>query len=608
MIFLPVAERELRVAARKRSTVLTRVVGALAALAITLLFLGAFSFRTFGVSSSSHGQIVFNILLWLTFVATLLAGLFLTADTISEEKREGTFGLLFLTDLTGFDVVVGKLLASSLVGFYALLAVFPVMAIPLLMGGVTGTEFWKSIVALVSTMLLSLSCGLFVSTLTRGSHRAMMGTFGLLAALTTAGPLCDWIIALNNPSAHTPFLSLTSPAFLLTQAKAWTLDRFAFALAINQAVAALLFLAAIFLAPTRWQDRATGGNRGTTFGGTPNRAARSHRSNRESEHRSRDPIRWLHSRQPGSRRMAWAWAWLLAISTIALIASAGTNDLQGWSMVAGFLVVPLYLLASMSGRFLLEGRRSGSLELLLTTPVSPREIILGQWRGCRRQFGGAVLLIVLAQTTLSVASTWQMWVTLAGIATSPPPPPPSASVSASNSPSVAASPQPTSGAETSTKVTITVRGAGISLGRSGTTVSGGGVTHTVRWLELGGAVGIGLLSGLATLLNLAAVFWYGLWAGLTSSKPALASLKTLAFVQVIPWLIIAFATFVMGPMILFGLLQSATSSWFPQWYFGLMTGTAALLSIGKDLFYIWWARRGLFGELPHRATLTLSSR
>ncbi len=596
VIFLPVAERELRVAARKRSTVLTRVLGALAALAITLLFLGAFSFRTFGASSSSHGQIVFNVLLWLTFVATLLAGLFLTADTISEEKREGTFGLLFLTDLTGFDVVVGKLLASSLVGFYALLAVFPVMGIPLLMGGVTGTEFWKSIVALASTMVLSLSCGLFVSTLTRGSHRAMMVTFGLLAGLAIGGPLCDGLIGLGNPSAKLPFFSLTSPAFLLSQSGAWALDTYVYALAVNQLLAVLLFLGAIVLAPTRWQDRAASGTARTKSPPTSDHPSPTPRSPRESDDRSNDPIRWLHSRQSGPRRAALGWTWLMIAGTGALIIGAGGNDLQGWSLVSGLFVLPLYLLASMSGRYLLEGRRSGSLELLLTTPVSPREIIAGQWRGCRRQFGLAIILLVLAQTTLSVASTWQMWLTISGVnAPSPPPPTPTSSTTPqSGPPSSAGNSVPSN--SNSTRVT--------SLGRRGVLVSRGGLAHPYGWPELAGAVGIGMLSGLATLLNLAALFWFGLWAGLTSGKPAAASLKTLAYVQVIPWLAITFCTFVAGPMILFGLLQSGASSWFPQWYLGLMTGTAALLNVGKDLVYIWWARRSLFDELPRRATLT----
>jgi len=40
----------------------------------------------------------------VAFGFTLLCGVFLTSDCLSEEKREGTLGLLFLTDLKGFDI------------------------------------------------------------------------------------------------------------------------------------------------------------------------------------------------------------------------------------------------------------------------------------------------------------------------------------------------------------------------------------------------------------------------------------------------------------------------------------------------------------------------
>src|SRR6267143_384147 len=115
MTFLPIVDRELRVAARKRST------------------------------------------FWVSLAAALSAGLFFTSDCLSEEKREGTIGFLFLTDLRGYDVVLGKLLATSLRCFYALLAVFPIIAITLLMGGVTGEQFWKTLLALVNALLVSLA-------------------------------------------------------------------------------------------------------------------------------------------------------------------------------------------------------------------------------------------------------------------------------------------------------------------------------------------------------------------------------------------------------------------------------------------------------------------
>ncbi len=38
-------------------------------------------------------------------------------DTLSSEKREGTLGFLFLTNLTGTDVVLGKLVSIALPAF-----------------------------------------------------------------------------------------------------------------------------------------------------------------------------------------------------------------------------------------------------------------------------------------------------------------------------------------------------------------------------------------------------------------------------------------------------------------------------------------------------------
>ena len=112
MNYLPIADRELRVAVRKRSTFWLRVAAALTGLVIGggCLLLS----KVFGANSVSLGGVLFNTLTWLCLVAGLSAGLFFTADCLSEEKREGTLGLLFLTDLRGYDVALGKLLATSL--------------------------------------------------------------------------------------------------------------------------------------------------------------------------------------------------------------------------------------------------------------------------------------------------------------------------------------------------------------------------------------------------------------------------------------------------------------------------------------------------------------
>src|SRR3954463_16015705 len=156
MTFLPIAERELRIRARRPGTFALRCVAAGLALGLCALVLSLNAF-----SAGQMGANTFGFMVALAFLYCLYEGLRNTADCLSEEKRAGTLGFLFLTDLKGYDVVIGKLLATSLRGLFALLAIFPILAITLLMGGVTGAHFWKASLALLDALFCSLAVGLF---------------------------------------------------------------------------------------------------------------------------------------------------------------------------------------------------------------------------------------------------------------------------------------------------------------------------------------------------------------------------------------------------------------------------------------------------------------
>src|SRR5207249_7315885 len=123
---------------------------------------------------------LFGTLTFLSILYCLASGVRLTADCLSEEKREGTLGLLFLTDLKGYDVVFGKLAATSIAGFYGLMAIFPILAVPLLLGGLSYGEFWRGVLVVVNTFLFSLATGVFVSAVSRSARKAMALTFALL--------------------------------------------------------------------------------------------------------------------------------------------------------------------------------------------------------------------------------------------------------------------------------------------------------------------------------------------------------------------------------------------------------------------------------------------
>jgi ABC-type multidrug transport system permease subunit len=184
MTFLPIVERELRVAARRRATYGMRMKIAGAA---TLAFAACFA-ASLVAPAVPFGKCLFWGLSGLCLLYGLAAGRLMTADCLSREKREGTLGLLFLTDLKGYDVVLGKLAATSLDGFYGLLAVFPLLAIPLMTGGMTNGELWRMALVLVNTFVFSLAIGLFVSAANRDEQKAMGANISLLLLLAAVPP------------------------------------------------------------------------------------------------------------------------------------------------------------------------------------------------------------------------------------------------------------------------------------------------------------------------------------------------------------------------------------------------------------------------------------
>src|SRR5258705_296998 len=167
MSFLQLVTLELRAAARRKSTYRIRRWTALIAFIAGLFFMARGLFGRRGAGEGLFGTLAF-------FAAgfVLLSAIFLTPDCISEEKREGTLGLLFLTELKGYDVVLGKFIARSLNSFYGLLALLPIIGMPLLLGGVTGSEFWRMALALVNALFVSLATGIWISALAQDAQRA----------------------------------------------------------------------------------------------------------------------------------------------------------------------------------------------------------------------------------------------------------------------------------------------------------------------------------------------------------------------------------------------------------------------------------------------------
>lgn len=418
MTFLPIVGRELRVASRHRSTYWIRLLVALGAIGIG----GWIMVMTIREVQQHLGITLFVSLSILTFIYSLLAGVLKTADCLSEEKREGTLGLLFLTDLKGYDIVFGKLAATSLNAFYGMLAVFPVMAIPLLVGGVTIQEFWRVVLVAVNTLFFSLSVGMFCSAVSREDRKAVVWAFIVLFVFAIALPVAGLILYWENgsPRVFHPVWFVPSPSyacFLAFEASYTNLKAFNLfyeSIACTHGLSWLLLLLSVLIVPRTWQDKGESMNK-------LQRRARWQRFAIGGGHLSFrrrllaiNPIYWLSSRDRSKGLAIWAflaaggllWTWGL----IVYPNDWKQEEAYVWTALTCHLVLKLWVALEASRCFGAD-RKSGALELLLSTPMSVKEIVGGQMMALRRQFVLPALVVFVADFIFLAARRSEMnWV------------------------------------------------------------------------------------------------------------------------------------------------------------------------------------------------------
>ncbi len=402
MTFLPIVDREMRVAARLPATYRNRALaaGGLGLIALAMLCLSLllpFSLRI--------AETMFSVLAYCMFAYCLLEGVRKTADCLSEERREGTLGLLFLTDLRGYDIVLGKLAASSLGSIYGLLGMLPILAFALLLGGVTAGEYWRMALVLTNTQFFSLTAGLFISSLSHEERRAMAGTLAVVLIML-ALPALTTLRVLEPLSPGHAFNLAFASAYFRDAAGYWR------SLLVTQFVSwILLSLTALIVTRFRQSESASF----TTSPAWQNRLTRwrfgspGERRRRRAEMLDRNPIFWLAGRDQGMRLLLWLLV-ALVCAVAVLFAAVGGSGMVGL-FVACALVLNFIIkmrLAADSCHFLATARSNAALEMLLCTPLTLQQIISGQLQALWRTFGVPVLLILLVEACGIIGLTWAL--------------------------------------------------------------------------------------------------------------------------------------------------------------------------------------------------------
>ncbi len=424
MTFLPIIERELRVRARSRGTYGLRcgvaLLGGLVCLPPLLWSGPVFPTSTLGPSLLS-GLVI------IAFVLCCGACL-LTSDIISAERREGTLGLLLLTDVRGYDILAGKLGSAGLTALCALAAFLPLLMLPVLAGGVTGSEAFRKGLVLPDTLFLSLAAGLWASA--HGYERLKTTRTALLVVviLLLAPGMLE--LSIGRSLMPGPRFWLLSPLNALIAAGdatyKFTPGRYWTSLILVQATAWALVVSAGVRLRRAWREE-----KGETEvavakpvrdGATepdgpwlscswtpPVPSPAGELETATSRTRTLDddanPLAWLLERQRGTPAILWTGV-MLSLAPYCFsfwgVRFLGLHPSIPLNLAGRVLAGALFAWAA--SRFFVAARGTGELELLLTTPLGARHLVSAQWSALKRYFRWP-MLVLLAPALLGMLLT-----------------------------------------------------------------------------------------------------------------------------------------------------------------------------------------------------------
>jgi ABC-type Na+ efflux pump permease subunit len=415
--FPPIIERELRVALRKKQPARRRIKVAGICVASSLCFL-LFSAL---VGSRGAGRELHQLLCFGGLYVVIRAPM-LIAGSLADERRNQTLGLLFLSGLSASEVFLSKFLSATLIAFTELLAMFPMLALPFLIGGVSFDLFLATVVGLPTLLVLTIALSLLSSVLTRDDGAAVLLTAILAVVLCVITPAIYYAQTQYSPGTHPSrwWLRL-SPAYgpylvhsrlpLGTVSEFWS----NWAFTILWSVAALGLAAGLL--KRLWRERETVQVaekgwaqtwRGLVHGDAVRRdrlASRWLNSSSQKPVNQLLPFAWLTARDFQPAAIAWGFVSGIVLVWFACWAAWPS----GWPSVSNFFITATllnlgvgWLIRYTAARAIGVPRQDGTYELLLTTPLNPKDIVRGQLEGLRALFRPVTRVILVLELIMTV--------------------------------------------------------------------------------------------------------------------------------------------------------------------------------------------------------------
>ena len=403
------------------------------------------------------GSAVFAVVAYGQVIAVCLIAPLFMAGAIASERSGQTYNILLTTPLSNVQVVLGALLGRLFLVWTLLASGLPLFAVLLLFGGVPASSVFEAFAVAALTALVVGSVAVLLSVFRAGGRKAVfafvIGVAGVLLSVYLADAL---VVRRLDPAPHTTWLTPLHPVLVLessvqaatyrppppaslADAPGWwrfymtrpfasfALLSVAVSLGIVLTCAVLVRrvgqgvpeLVATLPGPLRGLARQTGV---ASLAGAGGRS-------RTPRPVTGNPVAWREAR--GGR--AW-WQWLYVAGSLAAVGAllwghhrgalagwagdtgaplgAGSGgvgavaaaDAFQWMLLALLIVqaaVAVLVAVYASAGCVCREREDGSLDILLTTPMTPGGYLRGKLRGLVR-----ALLPLLAAPLLVLLAAW----------------------------------------------------------------------------------------------------------------------------------------------------------------------------------------------------------
>lgn len=345
----------------------------------------------------------------------ILAPVFM-ASAIAQESNPRTWEVLLTTPLSGVQIVLGNLFGRLFFVIALLFASLPLFALTQYFGGVPGRSIMASylIAACAALLVGATAIALSVSRLV-GKRAVFTFYIGVISYLAVTIALDRWIIASGAGAgaggigvtwftAINPFLALHALLNPSTYARAaagseesmlgrWFLESPVTAWCVGSSLlSVLLMLASTITVRTGGLNSITVEGSGVPWYRRMFGLGASGAEHRPPRAVWNNPIAWREAAARNSTlgRILLRWAFIAAGALFGLamlwrfhIGSLSTDAFR-FAMLAtiwGMLVVTALVAMNMAATAISREREDGTLDLLLTTPITPGQYLSGKLRG-----------------------------------------------------------------------------------------------------------------------------------------------------------------------------------------------------------------------------------